>query len=40
MDASNNDAITEAAYHQGASDFAAAIGPDENIPDEEVTLPQ
>lgn len=37
LDAPNADAITEAAFHQGPSDFAAATGPDENTDGEEVT---
>jgi hypothetical protein len=37
LGAAETDAITEAAYHQDASDFAAATGADENIGGEEVT---
>lgn len=37
LDATNVDAITEAAYHQDASDFAPAFGETENTAGEEVT---
>lgn len=36
MGSPENTPITEAAYHQGASDFAPAAGANENQPDEEV----
>ncbi len=40
LDAALNVPITEAAYHQGASAFAAATGPDEGMSGEEVTTTQ
>lgn len=36
LGAAQNTAITEAAYHQAATEFAPAAGADENQPDEEV----
>lgn len=40
LDPTQNVAITEAAYNQGASEFAAAFGADENTSGSEVTLLQ